>query len=620
MDEGRSGLEGGVDRTNLDGIVITPRAPRGRSGGRATWGRYRPASGRPPPVRLSDSEFAAVRTMVSRYEQLPDTASRASFRASQDFSTLPEAMRKKFWYLYFRARERKRSSAYSKKTAQYMPERVARAAYQGGAREGLRLSKEAMSFISVHTSPFIRPSDLPVRGMKVPTKSNVGENSACVCVRAYRSVTVTGDGSIPFCVLSSPNPCGTTFGLPAFCSFDFEGSKTDDCKLFNLPQDPCVTGWNPSYFEQIDMLFRPGSQFRPVGHGLKLWISSPTNSAATPGDIYAYNLSPSRFHSALSQLGQTFGADDPLTYGTLPGWVNAAGEYTEHDQFGLHMDSLFQKSSTNPDVNMREANKGVTVRWAPPDDSFFGGQPTEFCDGRLVLWYGVKPDCTLMAPPALKGETLNDWLSSASPNSVAFSCSQGLIKTGAVFPFAVDQGSPVCTLLNASTAVPLEGYQVVSQSSLNQFNANGDAILPVDTAVVANPDIMDQLNFGAMCGVTVKNLPAGSVVTMQLVWHFESSTTMDDKLNSVATPQVNDPGWPTIWNIVQQRGVFPFAVNGHSFWDDAWSAIKSAASDVWEGAKSATRWVTGAVDQVANTVEHYMPMVEAGAEIAAMLL
>lgn len=628
MDEARNGLEGGADLSGaVGGMDVYPRRPHYsvRYGPsytpRHTW---RARSG-PAPARLAPDRFAYVAGLVREYQGIRDKAARATFRTDR-IDTLSPEERKKFWYLFFRNLERTRGRAAFEKQKASFPRRLRNAAYMSNVSEGqvLHMSAAAIAYLSVVTSPFINPSNMPGHQVKIPsTDSDPGRNSACVCVRSYRTYVVPPAGgplgNQPIVFVSTPRPDFVTGGLPVLCSLDWlphaSGYITSPAFQLSYSAADIARKFPMAFYAQMDAV-HTAERSRVVGHGMKIWVQPPAALAAQgPGQLSSFVCDTRRFLTALGDQSMDAALFDtpPASALYLPmAWAQYGTEYNEYlVSLGTCLASAAEESTMNPMYNVRDAARGVTLRYHP---SLSETKFSETNFGNLAVYHYSESQRsgTQLIPPQAYNRAAY-----ATAGVQGFSTAFCGPPPAASYPFQpstdVSLGPLFTAIAPASgTAFPITPTSDMSfQFMLGNGNSLSAANTLVGTYLATEPtDVMTGACGSNILVASLANAPPGSTITVQQVWHFECETTANSVLNMDATPEIVDPGWNNILAIMDVRNVFPVIVDGHSFWDDITDAFSSAGNWIVGAYDTATGWVNRAINGVENAVEQAAPFVE----------
>lgn len=623
MEEARNGLEGGADMSGASGgMDIRPQRPSYAT-------RYGPAyahlhawrqrSG-PAPPRLAPDRFRDIVALVREYQALTDSGARRAFRETR-INTLPPAERKKFWYLFFRDVERNRGRAAFERQKRRFPAKLRNAAYMSNVpqRQVLHLSPDAVAYLSVVTSPFINPSNMPGHRVKIPTvDSDPERNSACVCMRSYRTFVVPAGGVLngePIVFLSSPRPNFVTGGLPLLTNLDFlPGVTPTPANTLSQFAGGIARKYPIAFYAQLNAA-NTAPRSRVVGHGLKIWVQPPVALAQQgAGQITSYVCDTQRFLKALGERSLDSGifADPPTAPLMLPMyWLQYGCMYQDYlASFGSSLALAAEESTTNPMYNVRDATKGVTMRYHPRgvETQFQSTQSTNlsmfhFSEMQRAGQQLIPPQC--MDRGTFQGTT---------PQAYNVAYCGGAIPPGPPFNPPTDiAAGPLFTAIT-----PHGGTwpaSIPTDLALDFILANGHLLQDANTAAITyaqGPEspAMDALTGSELLVCSLANCPAGSTITVQQVWHYECETSADSVLNMDASPQVVDAGWNNVLAIMNVKNVFPLIVDGHSFWDDIGDAFTSAGNWIVGAYDTATGWVNRAISGAEHAVEAAAPFVE----------
>lgn len=299
-------------------------------------------------------------------------------------------------------------------------------------------------------------------------------------------------------------------------------------------------------------------------------MEPPPNVGA--GDIFSYSCRPATLRRTIGDtLSDPSVYDNPATVYTMAGWATAAASFTELANFTSVLKNAVQAATTDPQVSLRDASKGATMRWCPPSDSYFAFQDGPRLDQRLPCWpMSAMRNCTMpVVPPGVPVTGRDAFVHDPLAAYVtAFTGGDGAIVAAQTFPFGSSVSHPAFVSIANSAGASLAGLMMANEDDqLTIYTGGGMSTGDVENwlSQEATPEDVDAIDFGNVSALVLANLPAGAYITMQLVWHLEVQTDVASSLNANASPQILDAGWQQLWAMLSDRSIWPVAVSGHSF-------------------------------------------------------
>lgn len=462
------------------------------------------------------------------------------------------------------------------------------------------LTPESAAFLAAYTSPFSNPRDMPCPP-KVPDPRFTRPT---MTKHLWAHFEVPIDIGAPAMGVTTSNFVVSTSADP-FAPLPIHFTSTD--ATGEIPANTMTPmSWGIQYAEagleklvyQIEELAQEASEYRIVGHGLKVWCNTMDVNEQGSLEAGQFNYADTEFFNPYNT--RTTSMNPSFRWGNNPG-VNGNAKW--------HGTALTSSSATcmrkcidnakTEEIGFLTAREGATVRWT--DKNNFAMQKVK---QRSALYPGAdkypQQGNQMYTNPFItgNGEFVSQGSYAAHPElwgakfmppgnfmqdyhqafNYDLACIQKVGYNGAITP-----GMPSSwDQRDVQNFIDITGAH---QTSYNVYYYNKSQ-LKIDP----NPPIGfdggdldmatyyqdEDKNFNTGLYVQGSKLEASSTITVQVVWHVEYVPKGTESFECNDSPV--DRAFDEIAAIAKNRLAFPIVVKGHSFWSNLKKALAKGLS------------------------------------------